>query len=111
MNYNYVGGASKWMNFDGVTDPAFSPIKPEDPPSWVLMADFVVYFVPPSQQLGWVKELNAHTERNGRCAGANHLFNDGHVAWIKWAGGTNMRTNAVWAPGNQYIWRRTLELP
>jgi prepilin-type N-terminal cleavage/methylation domain-containing protein len=111
MNYNYVGGASKWMEFDGVTDPAFSPIKPDDNPGWTLMVDFVYYGAPPSQQIGWVKELNAHRESNGQPAGANHLFNDGHVSWIKWNAGKNMRTNTVWAPGNLYIWRRSMDAP
>lgn len=59
MNYNYVGGASKWVNFNGLTDPAFSPLKQEDSSSRVLMADFVYYGSPPSQQIGWVKELSA----------------------------------------------------
>jgi len=111
MNYNYLGGASKWYNWDGITDPAYSPIKPEDPAGWALMADFVYYGAPPSQQRGWPKDLNAHRESNGTPAGANHLFNDGHAGWIKWNRGTNMRTNTIWATGNLYIWRRTLELP
>ena len=66
---------------------------------------------PPSQQRGWPKDLNAHREGNGQPAGANHLFNDGHARWIKWSHGMNMRTNTIWATGNLYIWRRTLELP
>ena len=88
INYNYVGGASKWLNFDGVTDPAYSPFKPEDNPSWTLMADFIYYGGPQSQQSGWVKELNAHRENNGEPAGGNHLFNDGHVSWFKLNGGS-----------------------
>ena len=75
------------------------------------MADFVYFGAPPSQQLGWVKELNAHRESNDHPAGANHLFNDGHVSWIKWNGGRNMRTNTIWAAGNEYIWRRTMDTP
>ena len=111
INYNYVGGASRWQNFDGVTDPAFSPMKPDDEPTWTLMSDFVYYGAPPSQQIGWVKELNAHRESDGQPSGANHLFNDCHVSWIKWDNGKNMRTNTVWALGNLYIWRRSMESP
>lgn len=76
------------------------------------MVDFVFYNGPGSQGIiGWSKELNAHRESNGQPAGANHLFNDGHVSWIKWKGGSNMRTNTIWAAGNLYIWRRTMETP
>jgi hypothetical protein len=53
----------------------------------------------------------AHKERNGLPAGANHLFNDGHVSWIKWNNGTNMRSNTFWSGREYYIWRRTLEAP
>lgn len=112
IHFNYVGGASKWQNYNGVTDPAYSPFKPEDEPSWTLMADFVYYnLAPPAQgATGFPKELNPHREGN-QPAGANHLFNDSHVSWISWNGGANMRTNTVWAPGNLYIWRRSLEIP
>ena len=37
MNYNYVGGAARWT----MADPAYSPIKPTDPPTWTLMADII----------------------------------------------------------------------
>ena len=75
------------------------------------MTDFVYYGAPPSQQIGFHKELNAHLENRGQPAGANHLFNDGHVLWIKWNGGRNMQTNTIWDSGNLYIWRRTDEAP
>ena len=88
-----------------------SRFKPEDPAGWGLMADFVCHGAPPSQQRDWPRDLNAHREGNGQPAGANHLFNDGHASWIKWSHGLNMRTNTIWATGNLYIWRRTLELP
>jgi len=103
MNYNYVGGVSTW----NLTSPAYSPIKPEDPGSWTLMVDFVCYN--DSQLHRWVPL--AHQEPYGPPAGANHLFQDGHVSWIKWNGGSNMRTNMSWAAGESYIWRRTLEAP
>jgi prepilin-type N-terminal cleavage/methylation domain-containing protein len=111
INYNYVGAASKWWNFDGVTDPAYSPIKSGDPATWSLMADFVFYGAPPSNPSGWVPALNAHKEKDGRPAGANHLFNDQHVSRVRWNAGKNMRTNTIWAAGNYYIWRRTVETP
>ena len=107
MNYAYVGGASQWS----LPGSAFSPFTSEDSPTWTLMVDFVYYGAPPSQQIGWVKELNAHRENSGQPAGANHLFNDGHVSWIKWNGGRNMRTNTFWAAGNYYIWSRTDDAP
>jgi len=47
MNYYYVGAASKWRNVQGtVTDPALSPVKPEDSSSWALMVDIVHYADP-----------------------------------------------------------------
>ena len=108
INFNYLGGASAWQNFNGtVTDPSFSPFKPEDPGSWALMADFVCNN---QDQLKKYEPL-AHKNPNGQPAGANHLFNDGHVSWIKWNGGRNMRTNAIWAPNEFHIWRRTFEAP
>jgi prepilin-type N-terminal cleavage/methylation domain-containing protein len=110
MKYNYVGGASKWVNkpqFGSVTDPAYSPIKPEDPGSWTLMVDLLNYNDPPAAN--W--EPLAHRERGGQPAGGNHLFHDGHVSWIKWSAGQNMRTNTYYTPENNYVWRRRLEAP
>lgn len=108
IGYTYVGGVTTW-NSPG---PAFSPIKPTDPPSWALMVDFVGYGDPArgAHPSGWVPEYNAHRNRNGQPpAGANHLFNDGHVSWYKWNDGNNMRANASWV--EDYFWRRTMETP
>jgi prepilin-type N-terminal cleavage/methylation domain-containing protein len=109
INYNYVGGASKWLNQNGITDPAYSPIRPGDDPGWTLMADFMFYGDKNagSQISGWEKEVNAHLESNGVLSGGNHLFNGGHARWVKWGNGRNMHTNTIWASGNYYIWRRT----
>ena len=109
--YLIYGAPHSRVDTHGVTDPALSPIKSGDEPTWTLMADFVYYGASPSQQLGWQKELNAHRQPNSIPAGANDLFNDLHVSWIKWNGGSNMRTNTMWAPGNLYIWRRSMEIP
>jgi hypothetical protein len=114
LNYNYVGCASEWQDFDGVTDPALSPFKPDDSPNWTLMADYVYYNAPPSQgPIGWTKpEVIAHKNANGQPPkGANHLFNDGSVHWYDWKGGSTMRTNTIWADGNYWIWRRSSETP
>jgi len=86
MNYFYVGGASRWE----MADPAFSPIRPGDPPTWTLMVDMVHK---PSESEQFL--YTAHKERNGSPAGANHLFNDLHVDWVKWNGGRNMRTKLL----------------
>ena len=104
MNYAYLGGASKWT----MSDRSFSPIKPEDSSSWALMVDFVCH----NNDQGKGKYVPlAHKEHDGKPAGANHLFNDGHVSWIKWNGGSNMRSNTFWASNEFYIWRRTMESP
>ena len=107
LGYVFTGGVTSW----NASDPSFSPIRPTDPSSWVLMADFICYFGPGSQTVGWLKDYNAHLDRYGQSAGGNHLFNDGHVTWYKWNGGTNMRTNLVYAGANYYIWRRTVNAP
>jgi len=110
IKYNYVGGAFSWRNIHdsgGVTAPAFSPIKQEDPSSWTLMVDLIDY----NDGAGWDPLLVAHKERDGRPTGGNHLFHDGHVSWIKWADGRNMRTNTYYTVQNNYVWRRTLEAP
>jgi hypothetical protein len=52
-----------------------------------------------------------HPDRDGRAAGANHLFNDQHVEWIQWNGGRAMRANSHWAAQEYYFWRRTTETP
>ena len=103
MNYNYVGGAAKWS----MADPAYSPIKPTDPPTWTLMADMIRKY-PVSQ--GAFATI-AHKERENLPAGANHLFNDLHVEWVKWNSGQNMRANAYWNSDEYYFWRRTMEAP
>jgi prepilin-type N-terminal cleavage/methylation domain-containing protein len=103
MNYYYVGGASEWI----IADPAFSPIKPTDPPSWALMMDMIREN---PYQAGDFWEL-AHKERGGQPAGANHLFNDLHVSWFKWNSGRNMRANTYWETTSYYYWRRTVEAP
>jgi len=103
MNYNYVGGAAKWS----LADPSFSPITPEDPASWALMADMIHEY--PVESATFV--TLAHKERGGAPAGANHLFNDLHVTWVKWNGGRDMRANADWAANEDFFWRRTVEAP
>lgn len=108
IGYTYAGGVTTW-NMPG---PAFSPVKPTDPPSWALMADYVGFGDPArgAHPGGWVPEYNAHRNRNGQPpAGANHLFHDGHVSWYNWNAGKNMRTNAAWV--EYYIWRRTTAEP
>jgi hypothetical protein len=108
LAYNYVGGVATW----DLADPSYSPVKPTDPPTWTLMADFVCYGDPSrgANPNGWLVDKNAHKNRNGRPpAGANHLFNDAHVAWYGWNGGNNMRTNSYWV--ESYIWRRTVDAP
>ncbi len=109
MTYLYVGHASKWRNAPSDTDPSFSPFKPEDPASWALMVDFASNNHATFGVKGW--RPFAHKEGNGQPAGSNHLFNDGHVQWINWNGGQDMRTNLVWASQENWLWRRTMEDP
>jgi hypothetical protein len=104
MNYAYVGGASKWT----MSTPSFSPFKPEEQPSWTLMVDFICHNN--DQARGAYTPL-AHRDRHGKPAGANHLFNDGHVSWVRWNGGSNMRSNTYWAWPEFWIWRRSDEHP
>ena len=101
--YYYVGGASKWT----MADPALSPIKPEDSPSWALMVDMICENPAGSGTFTFL----AHKDRDRRPAGANHLFNDEHVEWIKWNGERTMRANSYWASQEYYFWRRTTETP
>jgi prepilin-type N-terminal cleavage/methylation domain-containing protein len=107
MNYYYVGGAPTWRNMPNDTDPSFSPFKPQDPGSWTLMVDMIH-----GKAQSGKFPITAHKNSDGRPAGANHLFNDGHVAWVKWNGGSNMRSNTFWSYDADYcVWRRTLETP
>ena len=103
INYFYVGGAPKWS----LSDPSLSPIKPGDPATWALMVDMIEEH---PFQPGYFWRL-AHKQREGYPAGGNHLFNDLHVAWIKWNDGHNMRANTYWHSGQNYYWRRTIEAP
>jgi prepilin-type N-terminal cleavage/methylation domain-containing protein len=105
MNYNYVGGAAKWC----LADPAFSPIKPTDPPGWALMTD-MIWEAPANQSPRLFRTL-AHKNADGQPVGANHLFNDLHVQWVKWNGGREMRVNAYWASDDHWWWRRTVGAP
>ena len=107
MGYVYTGGVKSW----NLADPAYSPVKETDSPSWVMMVDFVRYNGPGAQNPGWPKDGENHNAHmgNGLPAGANHLFHDGHVQWYKWNNGTNMRTNLAYV--EEYIWRRTMESP
>lgn len=102
MNYNYVGSVTTW----DIPGPSYSPFKPTDSPAWTLMVDFVCNNQ--SQLKRWVPL--AHKQGSAP-AGANHLFNDGHVSWYQWKGGSTMRMNMYWAPNENYIWRRTVEFP
>jgi prepilin-type N-terminal cleavage/methylation domain-containing protein len=110
MGYVYTGGVLSW----NLATQAYSPVKETDSPSWVMMVDYVRYNDPSTpgiQNPGWPKDgenHDAHME-NGKPAGANHLFHDGHVQWYKWNNGANMRTNLIWV--EKYIWRRTIAEP
>jgi prepilin-type N-terminal cleavage/methylation domain-containing protein len=107
MTYVYLGSAGQWRNTPANSDPSFSPYKPEDPPTWALMVDFVEET--PGQEGDF--RATAHKQRENLPAGANHLFNDQHVSWVKWRGGSEMRKNTYWASGQNYYWRRTVEAP
>ena len=103
LKYLYVGGAYNWT----LASPAYSPMSANDPPEWTLMADMNIENPPGSDK--WI-EL-AHRSPQGGMAGSNHLYNDGHVDWVTWSGGRNMRANAYWAATDRFYWRRTLSAP
>jgi hypothetical protein len=103
INYFYVGGAAKWS----VPSPPYSPIKPTDPPTWTLMVDQIRTHSLCPLGLATV----AHKNPSGQPAGANHLLHDGHVDWVKWNGGCNMRSNTYWSATEFFVWRRTLDAP
>jgi len=105
MNYNYVGGAARWT----MADPAYSPIKPTDPPTWALMADIIREYPVNSSPRSFT--TLAHKERQNLPAGSNHLSNDQHVEWVKWNNGRGMRANAYWNSAECWYWRRTVEAP
>jgi prepilin-type N-terminal cleavage/methylation domain-containing protein len=107
MNYFYVGRATRWRLESGVTDPSFSPVRPEDPSGWTLMVDQIC---DNQSQMHRFVPL-AHKEADGTPAGGNHLFNDLHVSWVKWNGGRNMHTNTSWADNEEFMWRRTADAP
>jgi prepilin-type N-terminal cleavage/methylation domain-containing protein len=109
LNYFYVGGASEWRNSPTNTNPSFSPVKPTDPGVWALMTDMIDNDQALYGTHGWFP--TAHKEPGGQPAGSNHLFNDGHVAWVNWNGGLTMRSNTFWAFPEYYIWRRTVDAP
>ena len=111
MNYNYVGGVgTRWSkafySSSSMSDPAYSPVKPTDPPTWALMVD--VIRESPGNISPRPFTTIAHKQRENLPAGSNHLFNDLHVEWVKWP---NMRANAEWASTENWYWRRTVEAP
>ncbi|MBL9136852.1 MAG: type II secretion system protein [Verrucomicrobiales bacterium] len=105
FNYFYLGGAFQWTK----ADPPKSPLTPNSPPDWALMSDEVTENPAPSGR--FTKAKTAHRDSRGRPEGANHLFHDGHVAWIRWNNGKGMRANAFWAPQEFFYWRRTVDEP
>jgi hypothetical protein len=103
MNYNYVGGvATRWS----LADPALSPVRPTDSPTWALMADIIRRSngSDPARPFSTI----AHKASENLPAGSNHLFNDLHVDWVKWP---QMRANAEWASGEYWYWARTTATP
>jgi prepilin-type N-terminal cleavage/methylation domain-containing protein len=107
MNYYFVGGAYKWRFKDSAPQTTYSPTSPDSPGTWALMTDMICENPVGS---GAFEEL-AHKTRIGTPAGSNHLFNDGHVQWIRWDGQGNIRANALWADKEFYFWRRRLDEP
>jgi len=102
LGYFYVGGSHYWTN----VPQTFSPIRPQDPSDWALAADIVM-----NRNAQW--EFVAHRARSGEPAGSNHLYNDGHAAWVAWDGGANLTavTDPSAAGAEPYYWRRTMSRP
>lgn len=103
LAYLYLGRAYNWT----LASPTYSPMSPDDPPDWTLMADINIENPLGSQSFIEV----AHRAPGGTMAGSNHLFNDVHVEWISWSSGKNMRANAYWASTDRFYWRRRMAEP
>ena len=88
IGYQYYGGITRWIN-NGVADVlSSSPIKTtRSKPSWMLAADLVAQpnsagWSNPNDGSGW-STLPAHKDFGDVPVGANEVFVDGSVRWIK----------------------------
>ncbi|NNM86414.1 MAG: prepilin-type N-terminal cleavage/methylation domain-containing protein [Phycisphaerales bacterium] len=89
IGYMYLGHAYNWGN-DPLSPTTgykiLSPSGPSDNPGWALAADDITPAVTPNGKNWWA--ATAHLTPSGTPAGGNELYNDGHVAWNNWDGGT-----------------------
>ena len=117
MGYQYLGNGGQQVtqfgipvNWEGWTKPAHSPIGPDDPPEWNLMADWV-YRTRYNSSV-WLSRQVAHLVGGGGRSispntpgsgvevdpdGGNQLFNDASVRWASWA-----EMDPVWSIGDQW---------
>ena len=113
IGYMYLGHAYAWLR-DPVAQMAgqkmHSPFKPSDNPGWALAADDLTTQINP--------DVNAHVTPSGAPAGGNELYNDGHVDWNNWDGGSGKTMRAHYYTGNNpfggtywLYWRDSMAQP
>ncbi len=108
IGYQYFGGVTNWVNPLG-SFPSFSPIKlSTSKPWWALAADLIVrdktapwgVFTDPRDS-DIFTGAPPHAKNGGYPAGANQVFADGSVNWIKVQ---NLRFLHSWDAANRYCY-------
>ena len=117
IGYQYFGGITNWVNPAG-SFPSFSPIKlTSAKPYWALAADLVVR----AKGAPWGTFTDTrdndiftgappHAKTGGFPAGANEVFVDGSVSWIK---AKDLRFLHSWDAANRscYFYQDPTDLP
>ena len=114
IGYQYYGGITTWLNNLGSFDSA-SPVKTTlSKPGWMLAADAVAkldgnvaaWNQENSNLHGFWYDLPPHKDGKGVPAGANEVFIDGSVSWIK---ASQLRFIHTWnAPREFYFYQDDL---
>ncbi|NNM86965.1 MAG: prepilin-type N-terminal cleavage/methylation domain-containing protein [Phycisphaerae bacterium] len=106
IGYMYLGSAYDWGS-DPINSMAgsrmHSPFRPSDNPGWALAADDITRKINPT--------VTAHLTASGEPAGGNELYNDGHVDWNKWDGGSGKEMTDHYLSSYQLYWRDSMNQP